>query len=80
MSLGLRERIDVVDSQRSMPYSRVDPEILEEVRGTRPRREVYASSEMVDQTSLLREFPGPFADAPSDAAGFEDCESFFTYL
>ena len=35
---------------------------------------------MVDQTSLLREFSGPFADAPPGTACLEDCESLFTHL
>ena len=42
--------------------------------------EVYASSEMLDHMSILREFYGHFTGLYPGLAGLEDCESLFTHL
>ena len=41
---------------------------------------VYAISEIIDHTTLLREFYGPFPRISPGLVGMEDCESLFAHL
>ena len=41
---------------------------------------MYASGEMIDHMTLLREFYGPFSRIFPGLVGMEDCESLLTHL
>lgn len=48
--------------------------------GRSPGGGVFASSGMIEHTSLLREFYGHSADSLPNIFGLEDCKSLFTHL
>ena len=75
MPLGLRDWSEVLHSERTNQTLLWTSKYARKMVRSSLGGEVYAPSEMVDHTSLQREFCGPLVDMPRNTVGLEACES-----
>ena len=73
-----RGRLDVVDFEGPMPYFRRTSEFAGEIVKSSVGGEVYAISEVVDQTLLLADCFGPFEGMNPGEVRSEDCGNFLS--